>query len=204
MTCECGCGEEVSPGRRFRPGGHNSRARRAAWPTKAELEFLLEQHGSGVAVARALGCGEWNVRHMCRQLGVIYVPHVQGRASKIARGWTGEQHAALLLGGQLVRVADPRANPFDVLVGDLRLEVKTSRPSTSSLKRDQVGWSFNVGHNRGKNDAYFLICCADNGLPIAYLLIPSHDATVTTIRFPVTMRGKWAPFLWRPSSLTSV
>lgn len=212
VFCECGCGTQLSDravrlGCRFKHG-HNrfgdkpfealAAARRAKWPTKEQIEALLAQHGTLSAVAVILGRQHPNFRYICDQLGVEWQPHSRVMEDcPSGFGWSGEEHAALLLRGEVVRTPANR-EPYDVRWRGLRVEVKTARPSASGRDLDQWGWSFNVRHNRGKNDVYFLICCADNGLPAAYLLVPSEHVTQTLIRFPVTMRGKWARFLWRP------
>lgn len=213
--CQCGCGAEVvgtnsNTGKPilYRPG-HSGRGKprvdarhrafRATWPAREELERLLVEHGTVSGVARALGRPNSTVKHIIDRLGIDFRPTGNSMPESANRfGWSGEDHAALILGGTVARQRDNADSPFDVLLGERRIEVKTARPSLSGPGPGTLGWTFALARNRGKNDAYFCIGCNEDGLPVAYLMIPSSEISVSSLRIPVTMRSKWARFEWRP------
>ncbi len=210
--CECGCGETVTGINsntrqpiRYRPG-HGGRGkikgdyRRGTWPDKATLELLIAEHGSLSGVARAIERSTSMVRYIINKRGIVFQPTGKSMPKSPNRfGWSGEDHAALILGGEIARKRDNADSPFDVLLGDQRIEVKTARPSLSGAPPGWTGWTFHVKRNQGKNDAYFCIGCNHDGLPVAYFLIPAEDMRgLSTLRIPTTVRSKWAKYEWRP------
>lgn len=216
--CACGCGRPVKGWNsrtqqpiQWRPG-HAGRGRprqtarqkaqRDRWPSREEAEEMLREHGTISGVARALDRPVATVRHILKTLGVdLGVPHANAMPRSTTKlGWEGEDHAALVLGAAVVRTQGGD-DPYDLTWHGLRVEVKTARPTWASDPR-ALGWTFSIAHNAGKHDALFCICCAENGLPRAYFLIPADAAPAKMLRIPLSLRSKWARYEWRPTSGT--
>ena len=100
-----------------------------------------------------------------------------------------------------MRVHDNRMNEYDLRWQGRRVEVKTAHPSLAGVP-PSLGWTFALGRNAGKNDLYFCIACAENGLPRAYFMIPPAAAPPSILRIPLSLRSKWARYEWRPTSAT--
>jgi hypothetical protein len=202
-TCECGCGELVTHGSWKR--GHSSRvknpaaAKRDHWPSRAHVQELLDELGTVTAVAERLGRSRSNMLAIVHEYGIEHRPR-GGRMVDCPNriGWAGEEHAALLLDAEIVRGADPRAQPFDLLWRGQRVDVKTARPSANTGSKIR-GWTFNVTKGRGRCDVFFLIACGDEGIPIRYFLIPEQQVDVGMIRIQETLSGRWARYQVQPT-----
>lgn len=132
--------------------------------------------------------------------GITWRAEAKSGSSQVHLGWSGEEHAALLLGAEIARESDPRDQPFDLLWNGARVEVKTARPSADGPSRPHLGWTFGIGHNDPEaSDLVFLIACAPDGMPLHYFLIPRADVgRRQTIRISGSLEGKWMQYEVRP------
>lgn len=180
---------------------------REAWPSRSEMERLLERHGTISATAVVIGRSVTATKNIVDELGVAFVPTQATMSESATRfGWEMEDHAADVLGAKIVRRRDPTENPFDLIWNGLRLDVKAARPRPNDSRRpDYLTWSFRLASKTGRRecDAFFCVLCDVLGKPQRYLLIPAAEAPAFTISVPVTLRSKWARYLWVPDQLRS-
>lgn len=102
----------------------------------------------------------------------------------------------MLLGAESNRGSTAN-DDFDLIWHGKRIEVKTSRPVLAGAGPDWF-WMFNVARSQGKCDAFFCIGCSKDGLPRAYFFLPASVAPKVKLSVPLTLRSKWAEYLWTP------